>query len=120
MFYLASPYSHKDPDVVQERVLITGRVCFELNNLGVICFSPILHWHEYATIMNMQTDCDTWKTLNFNWIEKSAGVLVLTLPGWMESKGVRDEVEFALSLGKRVICLQEIQNKSMLKGLGLI
>lgn len=99
MIYLASPYSHPDPTIVKTRVLLTMQCMAGLIANRVHAWSPILHCHELAQVHSLPTDADFWWEWSKDFIRRSDGILVLKIPGWEESKGVKVESDFARVLG---------------------
>lgn len=105
MIYLASPYTHDDPAVRQERF---EAVCAKLAHLAVkaphlVVYSPIAHWHPVALAHNLPVDHTFWQHQDRAMITRSDALWVLALPGYLESIGVNSEVQFALDLHKPVV-----------------
>ena len=101
MIYLASPYTHPDPVVQEERFHAVCRHAAEMMRCGIRVFSPISHTHPIAA-HGLPGDWGFWKDYDRAFIEMCSEVLVLKLPGWEESKGVRAEIAIAEELGKPV------------------
>lgn len=101
--YLASAYTHKDKITVIGRVKRINRCASRIMEHDHIVFSPISHSHYMAMENEMPTTFEFWVRQNHAFIEWCDAVVVLMLPGWKDSKGVKDEVEFAKTLNKRVI-----------------
>ena len=103
-FYLASPYSHPDERVRQERyekaMMVTAKLMTEKTHYTI--FSPIVHCHEMALRCSMPTDHVFWKKHNVAMLKRAKGLIVLTIDGWKESIGVTAEIELAQSAGKTV------------------
>lgn len=98
LMYLASPYSDPDPDI---RFARYRKVCYAASKLlqaGTMCFSPIAHTHSIAMEGALPTDFAFWKEYNLAMISACTHFAVLTLPGWLESKGVAGEIEIAKRL----------------------
>jgi len=74
MIYLASPYTHADPAVQQKRFEDAARAAATILREGRLVFSPIVHGHP---------------------IERCDKLVVLKLPGWSESRGIKAEVDIA-------------------------
>lgn len=98
MIYLASPYSHEDPAVVEKRVQQTIECVATLLQQNKYVWSPIVHNHELAHRYNLPTDAVFWFIFAMDFIRRADGLYVLTLPGWKESKGVRQELDFATDI----------------------
>ena len=98
IFYVASPYSHPDPAVQEDRYSEAMRfVAWHLASQGPLPapFSPIVYCHEMAKRFDLPKDFLFWRTLNRANLLVSAHMVVLRIPGWDESKGVLDELQFA-------------------------
>src|SRR5690606_9007875 len=95
MIYLASPYSHPDPQVMHNRFKAVEAVTAELLRRGKFIYSPIVHCHPLSQDYTLPTDLQFWKEYNVNFISRTQTFYVLTLPGWQESKGVKGELEAA-------------------------
>ncbi len=95
IYYLATPYSHHDKAVVEQRVNETMRYAAELLKNGFLVFSPILHCHTLANAHSMPTDAQFWWNYNKAHLEMFKRVIVCEIPGWTASKGVAMEIEWA-------------------------
>ncbi len=98
--YLASPYTHKDEEVMTFRYGKALKASARLINLGFLVFSPIVHCHPIAITHNLKRDYDFWQDYStsflLNWAE---AVAVLLLPGALNSKGVQAEITIAQETG---------------------
>lgn len=99
MLYLASPYSHSDPVVVEKRFEDICRIAGKLMNDGEIVFSPIAHCHVIAMRCELPIHWEFWKRIDEEFIRRSDKVVVAMMPGWKESKGVTAEIAIATELG---------------------
>jgi len=45
MIYLATPYSHDDPEVMEERFALVTATAAQLMLAGYVVYSPITHGH---------------------------------------------------------------------------
>lgn len=105
MIYLASPYSHEEPRVVEDRVEAVRRCVLSLLRRGDIVFSPIAYSHQFAA--SMGGDWDSWSKFDRALIDAARELWVLMLPGWSVSVGVKAEVDYAVQTGKPVRYLTE-------------
>jgi len=105
VYYFASPYSDPDPAVREHRYVDTIDIATKLINHGYCLLEPIAMSHHHAQRFGLPSGYDFWKTRDRKFIEITDGVIVLMLPGWKESVGVTDEIQYALSLGKPVYYL---------------
>jgi len=101
LVYLASPYSHPDPAIRQARYQAACRAAAWLIGQGHLVFSPIAHSHGIAQ-QGLPGDWEFWQRHDRRMLEACDRLVVLTLPGWRESRGVQAEVAIARKLGKPV------------------
>lgn len=99
VWYLASPYSHKFRVMMWYRYLRTVSTGARLILQGYILLEPIAMCHWHSVFHSMPTGYTFWQTRDRTFIRKSDGILVVDLPGWKESIGVSDEVQYAKSRG---------------------
>lgn len=93
--YVASPYSHPDPQIMQFRYEVIRDYCAELIQQGTFAFSPIIYGHEMAKFNEMPTDAAWWEAFNFAFLSIAQELHVCCMDGWKESKGVQAEIDFA-------------------------
>lgn len=110
LVYLASPYTHRDMGVQEQRYREVCRVAGELMRAGVKVFSPIAHSHPIAQVAVLPGHWDFWQAQCIDMIERCDCVLVLMLPGWNASRGIHEEVAFAFKRGMKVWFLDEYGN----------
>lgn len=100
MIYVASPYSHPDPEVRKGRYLMAMRYAMQLMVVEkVVAFSPIAYGHQFAAVFACDYDYKTWQDFNDHMLGNSTEMHVLAFPGWEESKGVMHEIAFAAERG---------------------
>lgn len=102
LFYLASPYSHKNTIIKEYRYFLVAAAAAELYQAGFNLLEPIGSGHPIAIRYDLPQGYEYWQKRDRLMIERSDGVIVLTIPGWAESVGVTDEVKYAKELGKPV------------------
>lgn len=106
--YLASPYTHADPEVMERRYYDAVDYAAFLIERGKIVFSPIAHSHGIGQAMRNSADTAFWTRLDLSFLDTWADiVLVLCIPGYLQSRGIRAEVEHALALGLPVVYSKE-------------
>lgn len=101
MIYLASPYSHPDQAVREQRFRAACRAAVALLRAGQLVFSPITHSHPLAQ-HGLPGNWQFWERYDREFLERCDEVVVLMLPGWKESVGVQAEIRIAGELGKPV------------------
>lgn len=92
MIYLASPYTHANPLVMERRFHLAAQASAHLMKEGLVVFSPIIHCHYLACNFNLPKDFNFWQSYNYEMLELASRLIVLTLDGWKESKGVQAEI----------------------------
>lgn len=97
LIYLASPYTHEDPAVMEERFQRVNKAAGVLLEQGHNIFSPISHFHPIAKAHNLPTEWEFWKRIDEIYISLSKQLWVLTQDGWKTSVGVNAEMEIARS-----------------------
>lgn len=107
MIYLASPYSHSDPDVRALRYVAAVKAASQLARAGVPVYSPIAHSHpidhEIEIEVGRRPPHMYWMHCDLLVLAVCTRVLVLQIPGWDESRGVRHEVDAARRAGIPVV-----------------
>jgi len=99
MIYLASPYTHPDPFVREERYLRAAKATVFLLSRKLWVYSPIVHCHELAKIGGLPVDADFWREYNFAVLARCTKFTVLRTDGYESSKGVAGEKAEADRLG---------------------
>ena len=89
--YLASPYSSPEPFVQEERYLKACRATHYLLAQKIWVFSPIVHCHELAKMVDLPKDATFWKDYNFAMLAGASKLIILRIEGWEASAGVRAE-----------------------------
>lgn len=102
MIYLASPHSHPDPLVREQRYLSALRATQHLLAKKEWAYSPIVHNHVIAQLGDLPNGFEFWQEFDLHMIDLASKVVVLRIDGWEASKGIKAEVEYATSLGKSV------------------
>lgn len=107
LIYLASPYSHPDEGVRQQRFEAACKAVAELTRRGHLVFSPIAHGHAIAQAAGMETTWKTWEALDSLLLKRSNALWVLGLEGWDRSVGIRAEIVMAHDFAMDVILLDD-------------
>lgn len=101
MIYLATPYSHPEPSVREQRFRAVCQAAARLMQNGEVVFSPIAHGHPIAAY-GLPTDWRFGERFDREQLARCDDVVVLMLDGWEESKGVQAEIRIAGKLRKPV------------------
>jgi hypothetical protein len=101
LLYLASPYSHVNPIVRQQRFEAVCRVAGRLMHEGKCVFSPIAHSHPIEQHFEDGSieGHDFWLKQDFAVLSRCSRLVVVTLDGWEASRGVAAEIQYAHERG---------------------
>ena len=109
LIYLATPYSHKDPKVMEKRFDDVNKVAAKLMSEGFYVFSPISHTHPIKLagslsggVRSLPGGWDYWEGFDRTMIKNCKCLVVLKLEGWEQSTGVQAEIKIAKELGLSV------------------
>lgn len=98
MIYIASPYSHPQPSVEQERYeKVKAYTTKLISEYKLLAFSPIVYGHQFRT--DIEGSFEQWADFDKYMIRHSSCMHVFKLPGWEESVGVTAEIELAVECG---------------------
>jgi Domain of unknown function (DUF1937) len=116
LIYLAGPYTHKDKDIMQERVdqTIECLAYFCNHAKGLCLYSPVVHWNQVATKHTLPHDFTYWIQQDFHMIKKSTAMWILTLDGWQGSYGLGQEVEYADSINREILYVKKEKDSFVL------
>ena len=97
VWYIASPYSHPDPEVQHMRAETMKYVVAGMINMfreyDIIPFSPVLYTVPLA---DHCVPVRGWYQFDFHLLARCDKMKVIQLDGWAESQGVALETAFAL------------------------
>ena len=109
MMYLAAPYTHTQAWVREARVRVTAQVAGELARAFIHdwVFAPTLQGHAVAPHLPLYIvrDHAFWMRQCEQALAEAERMILLPLPGWLQSKGIRQELQFCWSHGIRVTML---------------
>jgi hypothetical protein len=98
LIYLATPYSHADPEVRRKRFQAVTIKAGELMSEGLHIFSPITHCHPIAIVSSLPTNWSYWKDYCNKTLSMCNELFVYQLDGWETSQGVTAEIDLAREL----------------------
>ena len=101
-YYLAHSYRHKDKSVEDERIKKATETAGSLILYGmrtgrdIKVLAPVVHNAPIYRTNNFSPEemLHVFGTFDFHLLKLADAMIVLTLPGWRESKGVTAEIEF--------------------------
>jgi hypothetical protein len=98
--FLASPYTHKDKEVMASRYEAALAASAKLIKEGNIVFSPIVHSHPIAVVYDLPKDYKFWQAYTNSFILQWAEAFsILCLQDWEDSVGIGDESILARKVG---------------------
>lgn len=106
--FIASPYTHPDKVVMDQRFLEAVELCAWLTNQLYAVYSPIVSWHQTANLHELPKDHHFWKENSRQFLMNAQRLIILCIPGWQESQGVAFEALFAVSLSKPIYLIHKL------------
>ncbi|TQC47628.1 DUF1937 family protein [Rhodococcus sp. WS4] len=103
--FLACPYSHADPAVTHERFLAANEVAGHIVESGHAVFSQVSMSHPVNLTFAGKDNAKIgalWRPVDPVFMDAMEELIILDLPGWDRSSGIRREIEFFESRGRRV------------------
>jgi hypothetical protein len=113
MIYLASPYAHTDPAVMQKRYEMAVQFVNDQYKVNIPIYSPIVHNHPVALLGGLPRTWDYWKMIDLAMLRLCHALWVLQLPGWDKSVGVTAEIKFAEEVGMLIRYIPTIVNDEL-------
>lgn len=103
-YYIASPYTHRDPAVMQRRYeKAVDFTSWLIEKQEMLVFSPIVHSHPLCQHAKMRPEFDFWMNLDEVMIRPAEGLIVLQIDGWETSRGIKAELELAKLYKKPIL-----------------
>jgi len=99
LIYLASPYGHRDPAVMQDRYEQVCQAAADMVAEGQMAISPIAYGHTLLGYREMPGDWTFWESFCISLLAKCDRMIVLQMDGWQESRGVQAEIRYAEANG---------------------
>lgn len=93
--YLATPYSHPDPETKVSRYEKAVELAGYFLKKGLYIYSPIAHSHPIAHLCNLPTGWTFWQRYDECMVRRSDVLLECRLDGWESSLGMGEEVRLA-------------------------
>jgi hypothetical protein len=112
LIYLASPYSHTSTCIREDRYQAALKCTSWLIENGFWVFSPIVHSHNLPCNSGDRISFEFWEEFDTETITRMDELWVLDIPGVLESKGVRAEIEIAKLQSKKIMVVIPLNNGS--------
>jgi len=95
LVYLASPYSHQDSNIREERFQLACEYAARLFMHGFLCLSPIAHTHPIAKHIHGDHSWSMWAEFDIRLIDICDSVCFAMIDGWKTSIGMQEEYKYA-------------------------
>ena len=92
--YVASPYSHPDPRVLEARVRAARIITAGMLREGIPAFSPVSYSDTLVETCGARPRSG-WYEFDLHFLQHARKMIILKLPGWEESRGILIEKGFA-------------------------
>jgi hypothetical protein len=103
LIFISSPYNNPEPNVMERNFMDVLLFSSYISSQdGVVGFSPIVYGHTLLKVKELPTDWDYWKNFCLTFLDRADELIVYMLPGWEESKGVKEEIEYAKSKNLKI------------------
>jgi len=106
--YLATPYSHKDKEVRQQRYEKITEITSLFMSKGYIVFSPITYAHPISDKYELPKDWLFWERMGRAFVSWSDVVAIYAPEGYKNSVGVMAELDIASKLNKDIVMIDEL------------
>jgi len=103
--YLACPYTNPSLEVRVQRFQASARAAAHLIQQGMFVYSPITMTHPIDLVMAAEGETmgsDYWCDFDEAFMRVCSEMIILIIPGWQESRGIRREANFFNSTHKPV------------------
>lgn len=107
IIYIGSPYMHVKSHVRRARVTACGIVAAELLMANKRVYAPLVHGYYTKVLSRVDIPESVILANCFSMLKLSSQLMVLCLPGWEESDGLRQEREVAKTLGIPEVLIDE-------------
>ena len=101
-WYLGTPYS-LHPEGTLKAYSDAIEVQAKLASNDIIAYSPIVMGHSIASALTVCPDHDFWMKYNGPLLDGATGLLIVMMPGWTESRGLKEEYNIFVALDKPVL-----------------
>ena len=102
MTYLAALFRHPSKAVQDARLEAISRVTAALTDIDRRAFCPLTYAQALLDHGFGRKDDRWWYEYDVGWLPHCDELVVLMLPGWAQSEGVRVEIEAAEALGIQI------------------
>lgn len=99
LIYVAAPYSHSDPSVVEQRMAAFTQLMVRLIEQGEYPVSPLMnHLLAEKIPARFPLTWEYWEGYSRELLSRCDLLTVIAIPGWESSTGVQAEIALAKEL----------------------
>ncbi len=112
--FLACPYSHADAEVVHERFLACNAVAATIIESGNCVFSQVSMSHPINLAFENRDSAaigKLWGPVDAVFMEAMDELIILDLPGWDLSSGIKREIAFFEQRGRKVSLWSDVSSQ---------
>lgn len=100
--YIASPYSTNADEMLmwhraRDTAWLVGKLMNEYSDY--FFYSPVVYFRQIALECDLPHTREFWWGVNKYMLDKTDELWVLQMTGWDESDGVKQEIDYAVSIG---------------------
>ena len=96
--FVSGPFNTSDEELKLKRVKTISKYCSDLFRLGITPVSALLTGLKIAEYNNLPTDTNTWVKYSEDMVEGCNELHVLMIDGYLESSGIKAEINKAIEL----------------------
>ena len=112
--FLACPYGHDNPEVVEERFNSCNEVAAAIAKAGHMVFSQVSMSHPINLTLKGYDRAaigKLWAPIDAQFMEVMEELIIHDMPGWDQSAGIRREAEFFKARGQKVSLWSEVKDE---------
>lgn len=109
--FLACPYSHADSSVTHDRFIACNKVAATIVESGNAVFSQVSMSHPINLAFEGKDSAaigKLWAPVDAVFMDMMEELIILDLPGWDLSSGIKREIEFFKGRGQKVSLWSEV------------
>lgn len=103
--FLACPYSHAEIDVIEQRFKLCNAVAATILIAGHAVFSQVSMSHPINLALAGKDSASIgklWAPVDALFMEMMDELIILDLPGWDQSSGIKREIQFFQNRDRKV------------------
>lgn len=112
--FLACPYGHTDPAIVEQRFQRSNAVAAQIARSGATVFSQVSMSHpinQHLADLDKAGIGRLWAPIDAVFMDAMTEIVVIDAPGWDQSAGVAREIEVFKARGLRTSLWSEVAHE---------